>query len=229
MSTALRIVGRAFRDWWDELFLMVGVNLVVSLLALPIVTLFPALMGAYYVTYEKSHERRVEFDYFWQGFRQYFGKAWALGSINLIITVLLIVNILFYMQQPSWLFYLTILWIYLFILWLGVQIYVFPLAIEQEDKSVKLIYRNAALLAMGRPLRTFIVALFLLLLLATSVVFSPLLLLVYIPLSALIANHTLRASLEEIAERRSALENQQSADDSGDDENDDETDNGQKA
>jgi len=209
MGSALRVVGRSFRDWWDEMFLMVGVNLMWALLAIPVITLFPATMGAYHLTYEKAHGRRVEFELFWQGFRQYFGKAWALGAINLVVTALLVVNVLFYLNQPSWLFYLTILWIYLIVIWLGVMTYVFPLAIEQEDKSIKLIYRNAALLAVGRPLFTFVTALMQLLLLGLSIVLSPLLLLVYVPLSCLISNHALVASLEDLERRRAKLERQQ--------------------
>lgn len=216
MGDSLRVIGRSFRDWWDEMFVFVGVNLLWAVLAIPIVTIFPATMGAYYITYEKAHGRRIEFDFFWQGFRQYFGKSWALGAINTIITFLLIVNILFYLQQPNWLFYLTILWIYIAILWLGVQLYVFPLTIEQEDKSIKLIYRNAALVAMSRPLFTLIIALLQLVILAISIVLSPLLLLVYIPLSGLIGNHALISALEHIEERQARAKEKKEEDRSGD-------------
>lgn len=202
MGSALRVVGRSFRDWWDEMFLMVGVNLMWALLALPVVTIFPATMGAMNVAHHKAHGRRVEFDHFWQGFRQYFGKAWVLGAINVVVLVMIGFNILFYLNQPNWLFYLSILWLYLLLLWLGLQMYVFPLAIEQDDKSVKLIYRNAALLAVGRPLFTLVVAVIQVLLLAVSIALSPLLLLVYVPLSSLIANHALIDSLANIEERR---------------------------
>jgi len=208
MGSALKVVGRSFRDWWDEMFLMVGTNLMWALLAIPVITLFPATLGVYHLSYEKSHGRRVEFDLFWQGFRRYFGKAWALGAINVLVTILLIVNILFYLQQPTWLFYLTILWIYLLIIWVGVLIYVFPLALEQEDKSIKLVYRNAVLLALGRPVFTFVVALLQIALLAISIVLSPLLLLAYVPLSSLISNHALIDSIEDVERRRAKLARQ---------------------
>jgi uncharacterized membrane protein YesL len=213
MGSAFRAIGRSFRDWWDEMFLMVGVNLMWALLALPVVTLFPASMGAAYLTYEKVRGRRVEFDLFWKGFRRYFGKSWALGAINTVVTLLILVNIVFYLQQPSWLFYLTIIWLYVLLIWMGIIIYVFPLAIEQDDKSVKLIYRNAALLALGRPVFTLVVALVQVILLAASIVLSPLLLLVYVPLSNLISNHALLVSLGEVEERRSRLAASQAKED----------------
>jgi uncharacterized membrane protein YesL len=187
------------------MFLMVGANLLWALLAIPVVTLFPATMGVYYLTYEKANGRRVEFDYFWQGFREYFGKAWALGAINTVVTVLLVVNIMFYAQQPNVLFYLTIVWIYALILWAGVLIYIFPLALRQEEKRVTLIYRNAVLLAASRPLFTLVVVVMLLLLLAVSVVLSPLLILVYVPLSALICNHALISAIEDVQRRQKEL------------------------
>lgn len=223
MGSALRAVGRSFRDWWDEMFLMVGVNLVWALLALPLVTFCPATMGATYLTSEKARGRRVEFELFWRGFRTYFGKSWALGGINAVVTAMVIVNILFYLQQTSWLFYFTIIWIYVLLIWLGVTLYVFPLAIHQEDKSVKLVYRNAALLALGRPVFTLIVTVVQVLLLALSVALSPLLLLVYVPLSCLISNHALLISLDEVEARRAKIAAKQPAvEDEANDEREDE-------
>jgi len=174
-----------------------------GLLALALVTLFPGSMGAYYLTREKALGHRVEFDLFWQGFRQYFGKAWALGGINLLVTLLLFFNIWFYSQMPNLLVYLTLIWIYILIIWLGVLLYVFPMALAQQDKSLKLIYRNAALLAASRPLFTLVLGVLSLLLLALSIGVPPLLLLVYIPLSGLVGNHATISSLE-YAERRQA-------------------------
>jgi len=129
MTDALKVFGRSFRDWWDEMFLMVGVNLMWGLLAIALVTIFPGTMGAYYLTREKALGRRVEFDLFWQGFRQYFGKAWALGAINVAVTVLLVSNIWFYANISNWLAYLTLIWIYILVMWLGVLLYVFPMAL----------------------------------------------------------------------------------------------------
>lgn len=201
MTEALKVFGRSFRDWWDEMFLMVGVNLMWGLLAIALVTIFPGSMGAYYLTREKALGRRVEFDLFWQGFRQYFGKAWALGAINVGITFLLVLNIWFYANISNWLAYLTLIWIYILVMWLGVLLYVFPMALAQEDKSLKLIYKNSAILAFGRPLFTLVLGLLSLVLLALSVVVPPLLLLVYIPLAGLVGNHATINSLEYMERR----------------------------
>lgn len=201
MSDALKVIGRSFRDWWDEMFLMVGLNLVWGLLAVALVTIFPGSMGVYYLTREKVLGHRVEFDMFWTGLRQYFGKAWALGAINVVVTFLLLFNIWFYSNIGNWLAYLTLLWIYALVMWLGVIIYVFPMALAQEDKSIRLIYRNATVLAFGRPLFTLVVGIISLALLALSLVVPPLLLLVYIPLAGLVGNHATISSLEYMERR----------------------------
>ncbi|MGI6207076.1 MAG: DUF624 domain-containing protein [Anaerolineae bacterium] len=211
MTDALKVIGRSLRDWWDEMFLMVGVNLVWGLLAIALVTLFPASMGAYYLTNEKAHGRRVEFDYFWQGFRRYFGQAWALGAINVVFTGLLLTNIWWYSQLPQPFNLLGILWVYALIVWLGALLYVFPLALEQEDKRLLLIYRNALTLAIGRPLFTLVVGLLSLVLLVASIGIPPLLLLVYIPLSALISNHATIDSLEYADRIRATRGNKRSS------------------
>ncbi|NLT41500.1 MAG: YesL family protein [Anaerolineae bacterium] len=201
MSEALKVIGRSFRDWWDEMFLMVGVNLVWGLLALALVTLFPGSMGAYYLTRQKALGHRVEFDMFWAGLRQYFGKAWALGAINVVVTFLLLFNIWFYSNITNWLAYLTLLWIYALVMWLGVIIYVFPMALAQESGGIRTTYRNAAVLAFGRPLFTLVIGIISLLLLALSLVVPPLLLLVYIPLAALVGNHATISSLDHMQRR----------------------------
>jgi uncharacterized membrane protein YesL len=205
MGSALRVVGRSFRDWWDEMFLMVGINLLWALLAIPVVTFFPALMGVYNLTYEKAQGRRVERELFWQGFRRYFGKSWALGAINTVATLLLIVNIWFYLQFPNWMFYFTIIWVYVLVVWLVMQVYVYPLAIEQEDKSLKTIYLNAFRLALVRPLFTIVVGLILLVLEAVSIAIPPLLLLVFVPLAALIGNHALQEMIAYVQQRQEEL------------------------
>jgi len=205
MKDAFRVVGRSFRDWWDEMFLMVGVNLVWGVLALAVVTLFPGWMGAFYLTREKALGHRVEFDLFWQGFRQYFGKSWALGAICLVVTLMLVVNIWFYAQMANALVYLTIVWIYILVMWVCVLTYVFPMALVQEDKSIRLTFRNAVLLAAGRPLFTLVVGIINVLLLAVSIIVPPLLLLLYIPLSALVGNHATIDSLEYVERRQAQL------------------------
>lgn len=206
MTDALKVFGRSFRDWWDEMFLMVGVNLMWGLLAIALVTIFPGTMGAYYLTREKALGRRVEFDLFWQGFRQYFGKAWALGAINVAVTVLLVSNIWFYANISNWLAYLTLIWIYILVMWLGVLLYVFPMALAQEDKSLRLIYRNSAILAFGRPLFTLVVGVLSLALLALSLVVPPLLLLVYIPMAGLVGNHATINTLDYVEKRAAQRE-----------------------
>jgi uncharacterized membrane protein YesL len=46
---------------------------------------------------------------------------------------------------------LLLLWVLLFAFWISIQLYIFPLLITQEVKSMRLIYKNATLMVIARP------------------------------------------------------------------------------
>jgi len=119
----------------------------------------PCTAGIQSVAHELALGEDITFRDHWQGFRRYArlaGIAW-LGSVA--VTAVILANLAFYAHAvgasggilqaiaPV----LFFLWLLLCIPWISLHLYVFPLLIEQEVKSIPLIYRNAFLMAMGRP------------------------------------------------------------------------------
>lgn len=213
---AFRIFARGVVDFYDEMYLLIGVNLVWTFLsaiisiivfvpldvlvarfigpsfifdvawrfvenlgiadvlgplAIPVVLVplmlapNPATAGVYYVTHRIARERRVYFSDFIQGMRRYFFRSLLLLLANLLLFALLLTNLLFYLYNPwqlTILRYAALMWAYGLLLWVEMQLYALPLLMEQDNKSILIVLRNAALLVMSDPLYTtiFLVLLF---------------------------------------------------------------------
>jgi len=244
---AFRVFGRSIVDFYDEMFLLVGINIVWTFLSaivsiiilLPlsfilsliigadllasllnfapapvaILTLFmlapnPATAGIYYVTHRIARERRVYFSDFIQGLKRYFFKSLLLLFANLLISALLLTNILFYTLQPPTpiLRYTAIIWLYGLFLWVEMQLYGLPLLIEQSNKSILLVLRNAVLLVMSDPLYTTIL---LVLLLGMSLLSSLLGLTTFFLICSLVSMVTNKALVERLREIRGEEEEEE--------------------
>ena len=89
------------------------------------------------------------------------------------------VGFIFYFNQTqSTLRFVAIPIFYIMLLWVSMQLYLFPLLIEQEDKRIWLVFRNALALALGNPIFTIVFGLLLVsVILVTSTLTGPILLL----------------------------------------------------
>jgi len=153
MSIALRALWMACRDYYEELFRLVGANLLWLLLAITLVTLPPATAGMFYLTNHIAHDRPVELRMFFVGLRQYWLKSWLLALINLFVLAVLLANVRSYGQllEPRWAAIVQGLFLGLTALWCLIQLYVFPMLLEQEEPKLLLALRNAALLTLATP------------------------------------------------------------------------------
>jgi uncharacterized membrane protein YesL len=185
---ALRAIWSGILDGYNELFPIVGMNLLwlvfniplafIGLVAIQIVTVAmgieeesrqsvalafsllyavllvigpnPAAAGMHVWANRLVKEERVEFALFWEGLRTYLGKSLALFLISTVGLFLLIANALFYLRSdltPLRIF--GIVWVYAIVLWMSMQLYMLPLLVEQDDKRVRLVLRNAFFLTMA--------------------------------------------------------------------------------
>jgi hypothetical protein len=76
-------------------------------------------------------------------------KSWLASAV---VTGVIILNLAYYSHSGLPIAgSLELLWLLVLLVWLSVNFYVLPLIMDQEDKRVLPVYRNAAIMALGRP------------------------------------------------------------------------------
>jgi len=113
------------------------------LLGISVIFLGPATAGCYYVANRLIKRETVEWRDFFYAFKKFFWRAEALILILIVAIVIVIVDFTFYSQiQNIAVRILSIFWLYI-LLFLGIiQIYMFPLLIEQDTGIKKIIVRS---------------------------------------------------------------------------------------
>jgi hypothetical protein len=126
------------------------------LIFIPVVMASPATGGLYYATNRLAHGMDGGPLVYWEGLKSYVGPSYIWGIINLVVAFLFSVNIWFYAAAP-WGFapYLRVAFIVGAAFWATIQLYTFPLMLEQEEPSYKTALRNGFLALARFPLRSF--------------------------------------------------------------------------
>jgi uncharacterized membrane protein YesL len=159
----------------------------IALTALAFVLAPPATAALFNVSWYLARERRIEFGYFWQGFKEYFGSSWKVAGILLVALAILLADAYFFFQvQARWgpILGVIILWVILFLLMM--QVYLFPLLIALEEKRLGLMFKNSAQLVLAFPLFCLLILVVALLGTALSVLTFVLLATAWMPFIALL-------------------------------------------
>jgi uncharacterized membrane protein YesL len=180
MDTAWLVFVAALRLTFHRIGLLLVINVLWWLLMLPLITWPPATAGLFHVVRRLTRLEESEqttWRHFFAGFKLYWLKSWQLMAINLAIGFVIIVSFLFYLARSQFLLRLVSVPIfYIMLVWLGMQLYLFPLLIEQKNKQIKLIFKNAIVLALGNVVFTAVLGLLLLsVILVTTTLSGPLL------------------------------------------------------
>jgi uncharacterized membrane protein YesL len=102
------------------------------------------------------------------------------------------VNTAFYFQvEPPLLRLLGVLWIYLGLVWLAMQLYLGPLAIMLGERSLLALYRRSALLVLAHPIYTGVMLVATALVMLLSLIMVPLYLSLAMAFVALMATRAL--------------------------------------
>ncbi|MBI1299419.1 hypothetical protein GC175_31205 [bacterium] len=168
---AFLVMGRTFKALYDELFLWVWLSALWWLGTFLVVTAAPVTVGLNMAANRVANYKRVDSGFFWESARQHVGKGWLLYALTILLYVGVLLNVIFYLNSAAaWMNILGIIFIWVFILVMMSSQYFFPLFWQQDEPSLKMVFRNGVLLAVRYPLYTFLMLLFQILLLVISVV-----------------------------------------------------------
>lgn len=166
----LAVIGRSIVEWWDtwldyEIITLAWVFAQVTIILGP-----PATFGMYYVANTMAREgQALGIKGMIEGARMYFGKALLWGLLNWAAMLLAYVNFTFYSQISSWWGAAAeVLVTFIFVLWLVTQFYAVPFFMEQTEPKILLALRNGLFTALASPGFTFVLMLFVLLLIGLS-------------------------------------------------------------
>ena len=181
MLQAFRVIARAVNEFERFGWLYITANLLSVLLSVPLISAPAAFAGLSRLSHTAQTEITASMADFWAGFRQNLLRGLVVGIANAAVLGILWYNFNYYGGQSGLL--ITVLrtgWIVILILWLGAQLFLWPMLDEMEQPSLMGAIRNAFLMVMQNPLftLTLMVALLLLAVIST-IVFIPWLLVTF--------------------------------------------------
>jgi uncharacterized membrane protein YesL len=148
---------------------LVGFNLLWVICSLPLITLPPATAALYVVTQRLAKRQHAGVRDFFATMRRYFVVAWRWALLNMIVLLLVSANVWFYsILDQTWSGLAMAVWLGLGVAWLVVDMYCFPLLLEQTQPRVSQALRNALVLCLRHPGFTLVYACVTALLIAVS-------------------------------------------------------------
>jgi uncharacterized membrane protein YesL len=167
------IVKQSLGDLWNDLWTTAVVNLAWLICQALVIPGPPATLALFYYGSRLAHGEIADIGDFWQALRRYWKPAWRWGLVNLALLFLLIGDVRLtggMGQSPAARFGQSF---YLAALggWCLLQLYTLPFLIEQDDTSLRLALRNAALMIGRNPAFSFGLMLLLGLTLAAGTLF----------------------------------------------------------
>jgi uncharacterized membrane protein YesL len=182
---ALRALGSAVTQLYRHAVVTLVSNVLSALLSLPIVALVivagilthsvmlvpigvaifvgalpnPAAAASQYLAHLLAHGDFLTVADYKRGLKENFTFALRCWLLSAAVTIVAAGNAVFYLRlRTPFSGVLAVLWLFALFLWLGAQLYVYPLIMEQEVHRVVVVYRNALLVLVARPLYTLFTA-----------------------------------------------------------------------
>src|SRR5579859_1320916 len=243
-AAMFRVFWLAIKDMFDELLLLIGINLIWLLLNLPltilafllaglpdqpaglttaglvmlleVLPLGPSTAGLMTVAQRITEGRTASFSLFFASMRANARWSWQIYGAWMIGLLLILINVRFYAGTTSTIAsLLQILFLYLLLIWLALLIYIGPLMILQNDRRLRILARNAFVMALGRPIFTLITLILMVVIIILSAVVPPLGVLITFAFLALWGYRATTKLIKDAEDRRAAREEQAAANASG--------------
>lgn len=219
---AFLVAWRSLVSIYNELFLLIGVNLLwwlaggftiaaAVILGWPLLEIGgpwwlaaviaipagPATAALANVMHRAARELHVDRSFFTDGLRTYWRRALAISALLALGDMLLILNILFYISRVgSLLQAFSLFFVVLLVYWLSVQIYVFPVLVGMKEPSVLGALKMALMLAFANPLFSVLILAIAALLTGLSVVLAVLVLVLWPSIVVMLGSHALKMVVE---------------------------------
>ncbi len=158
---AMESVPIAARLIWRRLGMLVLANILWLLMSLPLVTWPASTVGLYTLVRRLVHEelddatQQTTLADYWDGFTTHWARGSLFTLLDLAAALAIVVALFFYGGGPSeplrWLIGPIAL---IGILWLGAQMYAYPLLLHRASTHPISVLREALLMAVGYPLPT---------------------------------------------------------------------------
>lgn len=185
-------------DSYLSLIPLISLNIIWFVCTVPLLTAIPATAALFYATNRLAHGGNADWRTFFEGFRVCFRRSWAWGLMNLLIGGGLVGYFFYFSQlQDNVGFWARAAVCVAAFLWLMIQLYTFPLLLEQEQPRLLQALRNSLVALLRRPLHSVGYALLVVVVVVgTTFLLTPAWVFITASLCAYLAN---RATLNAIA------------------------------
>lgn len=131
---------------------LIVLNLLWVVASLPVVTAIPALGALFAATNHMAHTGSANWRHFADGFRRHFWLSWRWGLVNAVALGVIGVAWWFYGRvETGWAEAVRWLVRGLLVAWVELQLFTFPLLLEQADQRQRTALRNSAVLFIRWP------------------------------------------------------------------------------
>jgi uncharacterized membrane protein YesL len=146
---------RAVEDWYYGLIPFAALNFVWLICVLTVVAGPPATAAMLGVARDAAIGQGAEPSNFIYYLRRFFWRAWKLGLITALGSIILVVDLGFYAEALSGnllLLYIGVIFLlYALVVWLEFLLIAWPLLVNQPEMPIRHVLRNAAILTLRVP------------------------------------------------------------------------------
>lgn len=176
MLNPFRVIWRSFRQIWDDMLILVLMNLFTLACSLVIIPGPAAWVALNTMCNRCANLNAISWEKYFEVFKENIWKAWKFALPSLLVIALIVVNFLWYpvtFGDQQWVPLVQGAWLSAGFFWLVVQLFVTPFYAQQEDKSWRTALRNTVIIAGTNPIYTAVVLLITLLLMALCLFLFP--------------------------------------------------------
>jgi uncharacterized membrane protein YesL len=196
-------VTRTIEDWWYGLIPFAVLNLTWLILVVTVVAGPPATAALLGVARDAAIGQGVEPSNFFFYLRRLFWRAWALGLVSALGTIIFVTDLFFYADRLSgnpFLMQVGIFFLlYVLIVWLEFLLIAWPLLVNQPDMEIRHVVRNSAIIALRTPGANFGLALLVIFLAVLCIFLAPFVGLALAAFVSLLAQHYLHIQVPILA------------------------------